>query len=88
MLVLGCGTSSLPLDLAADGFAVTATDIAPAAVERMRARATALVSPETACRPKVRVQTNIKRLGCDRYGLCQGSQMDGHFESAGLRPLL
>ena len=45
VLVLGCGTSSLPLDLAADGFAVTATDIAPAAVERMRARATALVGP-------------------------------------------
>lgn len=44
VVVLGCGTSSLPLDLAADGFAVTATDIAPAAVERMRARATALVS--------------------------------------------
>ena len=43
MLVLGCGTSALPLDLAADGFAVTATDIAPAAVERMRARSAALV---------------------------------------------
>ncbi|KAK9836328.1 hypothetical protein WJX81_005572 [Elliptochloris bilobata] len=42
VLVLGCGTSSLPLDLAADGFAVTATDIAPAAIERMRARADAL----------------------------------------------
>lgn len=45
VLVLGCGTSTLPLDLAADGFAVTATDIAPAAIERMRARATALVDP-------------------------------------------
>lgn len=53
VLVLGCGTSSLPLDLAADGFAVTATDIAPAAVERMRARATALVGPAKACRPTV-----------------------------------
>lgn len=43
MLVLGCGTSTLPLGLAADGFAVTATDIAPAAVTRMRAHAAELV---------------------------------------------
>ncbi len=43
VLVLGCGTSTLPLGLAADGFAVTATDIAPAAIARMRVHAAALV---------------------------------------------
>ena len=43
MLVLGCGTSTLPLGLAADGFAVTATDIAPAAIARMRAHPAAVV---------------------------------------------
>ena len=48
MLVLGCGTSTLPLDLAVDSFAVTATDIAPAAITRMRARAAELV-PVFAC---------------------------------------
>lgn len=41
--MLGCGTSPLPLDLAADSFAVTATDIAPAAITRMSARAAELV---------------------------------------------
>ena len=67
MLVLGCGISTLPLDLAADGFAVTATDIAPAAIERMRARASALV------RPRKGIPGDIKRVTWHAHARRQGA---------------